>query len=164
LDGNSIAGGTLFCSTELIDDSTVEVTTLNMADGRPRSSIQMDRAQEMLFAQNGQVIAITYDRTQRLGAVGRWLHNHVPFLKLSDRELKLVDAPSGKTVAVISGGRHVMWGPDGHTLAVIGEDNICRLWDIPPRKPLTWFALAAAVLALPLAGLAWRRVRLIAAP
>jgi hypothetical protein len=53
------------------------------------------------------------------------------------------------------------WAPDGRSLAVEDDSDPNRwyIWDIPPRKPLTWFALAAAVLALPLAGPAWRRSR-----
>ena len=39
------------------------------------------------------------------------------------------------------------------------QDGQLEFWDIPPRKSLTWFALSAAVLALPPAGLAWRRSR-----
>ena len=53
------------------------------------------------------------------------------------------------------------WFPDGQTLATMPDPehpNVWELWDIPPRKSLRWFALAAAVLALPPAGLAWRRL------
>jgi hypothetical protein len=39
-----------------------------------------------------------------------------------------------------------------------GEMNV-GLWDIPPRKSLTWFAAVAALLALPIALVAWRRTR-----
>jgi hypothetical protein len=49
--------------------------------------------------------------------------------------------------------------PDGRMAINARQDGQLEFWDIPPRKPLTWFALAAAVLALPLAGLAWRRSR-----
>jgi hypothetical protein len=54
------------------------------------------------------------------------------------------------------------WFPDGRTLAIMPDPEhptVWDLWDIPPRKPLGWFALGAAILALPLAGLAWRRSR-----
>jgi hypothetical protein len=34
-----------------------------------------------------------------------------------------------------------------------------RIYDIPPRKPFLWFAAGAAILALPIAFVAWRRVR-----
>jgi hypothetical protein len=33
------------------------------------------------------------------------------------------------------------------------------IWDIPPRKSLTWFTAGAALLALPTALLVWRRTR-----
>jgi hypothetical protein len=44
-------------------------------------------------------------------------------------------------------------------LVQLGSRGEITIWDIPRRKPLTWLALTAAVLALPLAGLAWRRSR-----
>jgi hypothetical protein len=55
----------------------------------------------------------------------------------------------------------VGWAPDGRSLAVQDkvDPNMWYIWDIPPRKPLRRFALASAILALPLAGLAWRRSR-----
>jgi hypothetical protein len=43
--------------------------------------------------------------------------------------------------------------------AVRRDDGVVDIFELPPRKPLTWFVLAAAVLALPFAGLAWRRSR-----
>jgi hypothetical protein len=50
---------------------------------------------------------------------------------------------------------------EGQSLAVFpqGHAGIVKLWHSPPRKPLSWFALPAAVLALALAGMAWRRSR-----
>jgi len=39
-----------------------------------------------------------------------------------------------------------------------GVDTV-YLWDIPPRKSLTWFAVGAALLAVPIALVASRRVR-----
>jgi WD40 repeat protein len=48
---------------------------------------------------------------------------------------------------------------DGGTLLGIADDGRFEFWDIPPRKPLTGFAVAAGVGALPLAWLARRRAR-----
>jgi hypothetical protein len=39
------------------------------------------------------------------------------------------------------------------------SEDIAYVWDIPPRKSLTWFATGAAILALPITLLAWRRTR-----
>jgi WD40 repeat protein len=50
------------------------------------------------------------------------------------------------------------WSPDGSVLAAKVDGGIA-LWDVPPRKPLTWLLGGCALLALPLAGLAWWRGR-----
>jgi hypothetical protein len=53
------------------------------------------------------------------------------------------------------------WSPTGETLAIFqsGSNNSWQIWDIPPRKSLTWFTAGAALLALPIAVIARRRVR-----
>jgi hypothetical protein len=59
------------------------------------------------------------------------------------------------------------WSPDGQFMAIGDHRDPTnpeggrewQLWDVPPRKSLIWFALAAAILALPIAWLARRRVR-----
>jgi hypothetical protein len=57
--------------------------------------------------------------------------------------------------------KHFQWSPDGKTLAVRDsrDKSAWQLWDIPPRKPLTWFATGAVLLALPFALIARRYVR-----
>jgi hypothetical protein len=53
------------------------------------------------------------------------------------------------------------WSPDATTVAFLNADgnNLLTIWDIPPCKSLTWFAAGAAILALPIALVAWRRTR-----
>jgi hypothetical protein len=51
------------------------------------------------------------------------------------------------------------YSPDGRSFAALDTAGNIAIWDLPPRKPLGWFALAAGVLALPIAWLARRRVR-----
>jgi WD40 repeat protein len=71
-------------------------------------------------------------------------------------------APAFGSLNLSSGmSMDVGWSPDGRTLAVQdpSDSSVWHIWDIPPRKPLAWFAVGAAMLALPLAGLAWRRSR-----
>jgi hypothetical protein len=53
------------------------------------------------------------------------------------------------------------WSPDDKTLLTLrpGTLSTWEIWDIPPRKSLMWFAAGAALLALPIALLAWRRTR-----
>jgi WD40 repeat protein len=87
--------------------------------------------------------------------------------RLITQRIKLVNVATGQTTAVLPsafdwGRRDAMartrFAPDGATFAVVTDDHI-EIWDVPPRKPLTWLAVAAAVLALPPAWLARRRVR-----
>jgi WD40 repeat protein len=82
---------------------------------------------------------------------------------LSSRELagaELFAIDTGQSLGFVPGEEFV-WSQDGTRLAAIDpyDDHILVVWDIPPRKPLTWIAIAAAVLALPIAGLAWGRSR-----
>jgi WD40 repeat protein len=53
------------------------------------------------------------------------------------------------------------WSGTGRTVAIygLGVPSDCTIWDIPPRKSLTWFAAGAALLVLPIALVAWRRTR-----
>jgi hypothetical protein len=59
------------------------------------------------------------------------------------------------------------WAPDGHAVAIghlfVSSDRPnwgeWVVWDYPPRKPPSCFALAAGILALPIAWVARRRVR-----
>jgi len=54
----------------------------------------------------------------------------------------------------------LLWLPGQLAAAVKSHDTRggLQIWDIPPRKSLTWFAVGAALLALPIALLAWRRI------
>jgi hypothetical protein len=50
------------------------------------------------------------------------------------------------------------WSRDRALLAVAGRDTLA-VWDVPPRKPWSWFCPMAAVLAVPAVWFARRRVR-----
>jgi hypothetical protein len=82
--------------------------------------------------------------------------------------LKIIDLASGDTLGmtyhyanpIYSG--YVDYSTDGRFLAISfaqDEEFHLHVWDVPPRKPLTWFAAGAVLLILPLAWLARRRVR-----
>jgi WD40 repeat protein len=81
------------------------------------------------------------------------------------QSVTLVSANSGQLIATVRGdAEFARWSPDGSMLATVDQDEkTIRIWDIPPRKPLTWFAAGAALLALPIAFVAWRRVRTLRA-
>ncbi|HEY1375469.1 MAG TPA: hypothetical protein VGF55_01685, partial [Gemmataceae bacterium] len=49
--------------------------------------------------------------------------------------------------------------PDGRTLVNASRNGQLECWDVPPRKPLTWFVAAACVWAVPVLWLARRRTR-----
>jgi WD40 repeat protein len=91
----------------------------------------------------------------RLGV--RW-----PFAgPVSERGAALFDATTGRSLGGVTGGiEAAAWSPDGSLLAVLDEEGkSMRVWDVPPRKALWWFAAGATLLALPVALLARRRVR-----
>jgi hypothetical protein len=137
------------------------------------------------FPQDNQAVDISPDGrfllTMKEEALPRQFQRILPALgpnwkmwKDEKRYGGVFDAATGTSCGVIpakrpafgymngeSATRDVGWAPDGGSLAVQdqADPNLWHIWDMPPRKPLPWFALAAAVLALPLAGLAWRRSR-----
>jgi WD40 repeat protein len=75
--------------------------------------------------------------------------------------IRLLDVQSGRWLGDIPAQSYTIgWLSDGTALATQNDDGTeVFIWDIPPRKPLTWFLAVAASLALPLAWLARRRVR-----
>jgi hypothetical protein len=76
----------------------------------------------------------------------------------STGHVDLVDAATGRRVFSFPGGDSA-YSADGQSLAVLDSADVLTVWDIPPRKPLMWFVVAAALLILPLVWLARRRVR-----
>jgi hypothetical protein len=64
-------------------------------------------------------------------------------LTRKDRELDTLSASDSSALALRDPWAQSLW----------------LIWDIPPRKSLTWFAAGAAILALPIALVAWRRTR-----
>jgi hypothetical protein len=75
--------------------------------------------------------------------------------------LALYDVGTGAALGVAAGRLdESAWSPDGSLLATLDEYGThVRVWDIPPRKRLTWFVPLAALLALPVAWVARRRAR-----
>jgi WD40 repeat protein len=110
---------------------------------------------------------------------GKWFAAHMNDLSLTDRcrewlrargitfvaaptpgpRLCLFDAATGRPAGSLAGAGTSALSPDGCTLATVGEGPRTDLWDLPLHPPLTTFAITAAILALPTAWLARRRVR-----
>jgi WD40 repeat protein len=88
---------------------------------------------------------------------GREEYSRIRFLDgLTGREigrLPPIPIPKGDTTATWA-----QFSLDGSLFAV-NDGATLRIWDIPPRKPLTWFAVGATLLALPMALVARWRVR-----
>jgi hypothetical protein len=92
---------------------------------------------------------------KRLGV--RW-----PFESSAERLVtRLLDVRAGRWLGEVPAHLNTVgWFPDGTALTTLnGEGTELFIWDIPPRKPLAWLFAAAALLALPLAWLARRRIR-----
>jgi WD40 repeat protein len=132
------------------------------ADEMYSVDLEMDDTVQFSVSAAGQWVVAPRYSMSGLDRFLNWVRKMgVPLLGTSTFRpgIRLLDVNTGKQVSEIASvTRHVL-SPDGRTLAVSTDSNSTELWDIPPRKPLTWFALAAAVLAPALAGLAWRRSR-----
>src|SRR5205085_5464419 len=64
----------------------------------------------------------------------------------------LLDAADGRELGVVPGDvSDAHWSPDGRSVAVIANGETVQVWDVPPRKPLAWFAAGVGLLAPPLA-------------
>jgi hypothetical protein len=88
--------------------------------------------------------------------------NRIPLNASPNTAVGIYDTESGACqckIPVSSGWCPFLLSSNGQMFAVRRDDGVVDIFELPPRKPLTWFVLAAAVLALPFAGLAWRRSR-----
>jgi WD40 repeat protein len=115
------------------------------------------------IAPNGRIVASpetavldsSYGRLlDRLGI--RW-----PGKNTDIESVALFNASTGRRLGNVPGVlADSCWSSDSSRLAAVGEnDRTLRIWDIPPRKSLTWFAAGAALLAIPVASIARWRVR-----
>jgi WD40 repeat protein len=85
-----------------------------------------------------------------------------PFPASSDREdMGVYDAATGGHVGDVPGEMNARWSPDGRAMAVLDgpERSVVSVWDVPPRKPVAWFAAGAAAWGLLLIGAARRWLR-----
>ncbi|HEY1376302.1 MAG TPA: hypothetical protein VGF55_05885, partial [Gemmataceae bacterium] len=153
----------LFTADECPDDSR-QVSVWDTGDGALVASMTIPRGARLDWqggwaSSDGRTVALI-DKAEA-DPVRAWLERRVPWLgvKVMTSRAKLVDVTTGTTAGRLPGDvTSTMFAPDGRAVAALG-DGMLRVWDVPPRKPLTWFAVAAGLLAVPPAGLAWRRVR-----
>jgi hypothetical protein len=150
---------------EQVDETTGarEVVGLNVENGRADWRLPLHHAILHDVGPDGRSVLLFSDAPTGLNAVRRWLAQYgLPGLAPTpDTTGVLVDTVTGATIMAFHPPQHVWWSwaPDGRSFAAVDPDGNLAIWDIPPRKPLGWFALAAAVLALPLAWLTRRRIR-----
>jgi WD40 repeat protein len=78
-----------------------------------------------------------------------------------------VDGPTRREIGRLTpirlpkGDSNATWAefsPDGKVFA-FNDGRMLRMYDLPPHKPLAWFFTGTALIALPIALLAWRRTR-----
>jgi hypothetical protein len=87
-----------------------------------------------------------------LPLIGKAIDSDVPMTQI------VYDAATDREVGAIPSGGSL--SPDGRTFVNVAEyGSRLEFWDIPPRKSLSWLAIAAGVWALPVAWFARRRVR-----
>jgi hypothetical protein len=75
----------------------------------------------------------------------------------------LLDAETGRRLGRVPGAADFLaWSQDGQLVAIpdaFHSAHRVTIWDVPPRKPLSWFLPLAALLAIPPAWLARRQGR-----
>jgi WD40 repeat protein len=138
------------------------LTLWDVAGGAVRAAIDLPAdaagcpAAANLLSPDGRVAVVPVRRrpwTKRLGL--RW-----PTGPAEEPGAALYAADSGGWLGRVMGGlADAAWAPDSSVLATFDDaDRRVRVWDVPPRKPAGWFAVAAAAFAAPSAWLARRRV------
>jgi WD40 repeat protein len=141
------------------------VRRLDFATGAERDHITLrsdDQDWESLSPDGRLVFGIT----QFQSPVAEWLHLHV--LKRPPEDFESVHAQLWETgcgrlrysfnAHFGTPPRQSAWPPDGALIAVAGKDTL-SVWDVPLRRPLTWFAAGAALFGVPPFVIARRQVR-----
>jgi hypothetical protein len=148
------------------DSTSVTVWETNTGKQIARTALSHESAisSELRWASpDGRTILVNECTVADDNSTQTWLEKHVPWLgvKQETNQAILIDVISGKASRVPGNSGWPSSAPvlaaDGQTVAVL-DQRVLRLWDVPLRPPLTWFAVAAGVLALPIVWLGRRRV------
>jgi hypothetical protein len=137
-----------------------DIVTLDATDGRQVGRIALG-AHDSLTATvpDGKTLLVFAPHTGGVAALWAWLAQcGLPGLRPAEPGMDLLDAATGRRLLSLPDAI-VAYAPDGQSLAACDPTGRLTLWDVPPQKPLAWFAAAAALLVLPVAWLARRRVR-----
>jgi WD40 repeat protein len=158
-----LAGGHLLPVFEIDDmGPRFAIAFLNTSDGSERNRFWLDNSCAYPdFAPDGKSLMTE-------GIVGptnnfllSWLRANVVdrVCRPVEQPLTLLDSASGRVIGQVPRGVTESFSSDGRLLAVVDDQNRIRIWDVPPRKPLAWYTGCCALLVVPLAWLARRRVR-----
>lgn len=142
----------------------------NYTDSKPTVQVPIDSNEGPVtdgLASDGQTFAL---QRVALHPVADWLRRqgfNFTWAQKDYSHIRIVNGSTGKVIhrlpatALPGGDYNGSWGnlsSDGKLFA-INDSETLRVWDIPPRKSLTWLATGAAIFGLPIAHLARRRVR-----
>jgi WD40 repeat protein len=147
------------------------VTVWDVPAGRPRAEVAVESDEAkitpdtrgLLLSPDGQVggVLVGEPNRDRLAEWAERLRLPWPRRSTTAEASVLFDTTTSRETARLP--REGCWGhcsPDGSQLAVRDwGDHRVRVWDMPPRPPVAWLVITAAGLAVPVAGLAWRRTR-----
>ena len=143
-----------------------EVIIVGADEGRTVVRRPLGNGEKMWsVSSDGRVLLTLSDEQRTLTILQGWLF---------EQGLPVAEPMPGSTASlidVLSGARLLTleypdlasheFSPDGESLAVL-DDGRLTIWDIPPPKSLTWFAVLAGILALPITFIArWRVRRLV---
>lgn len=150
------------------------VRVFDFGSDTPRHDLVLDSQEGTVsdgLSKDGMVLAVQsttvhplrkwLDRAGLNWTWGRTEYSAIRFVNCATHE-EIGRLPSSKWPEVEP---HAVWAGftlDGTAFASCDGATL-RVWDLPPRKSLTWFAAGAAVLALPIGFAAWRRGRKLAA-
>jgi WD40 repeat protein len=160
--GTPVAGGRWLAMSD--EDPTTgksDAVVLDTNDGTVVNRIELGPNRWLVYAgPDGRTLLIMSRQPLGLDLLRQWLAKlGLPGQQPDETtHLELLDAATGRRMFSFSGD-DVAYSADGQSLAASYSSGGLAVWDIPPRKPLTWFVVAAALLALPVAWLARRRVR-----
>jgi hypothetical protein len=143
----------------------------DISSGVQRFEIRVRRGFPVPFRATvgGRFLAVTEEFESPYNRLMNWLHaqlSAVPENIGSGMSVAIYDAATGEyrcRIIDVDLHRTALVSPDGRMLAVQKSDSTIEFYDLPPRKPLTWLAAAAAFLALiVLIPARWRTRRLAA--
>jgi WD40 repeat protein len=177
-DGRFAAGGSLVIAFDYADAGG-GLRGFDAATGEPRFTVPARTPMDWDLSPDGRTLIII-PKEFRPGFVETFVRKlgvPWPFPAAGDgRSAQLFDTATGRALGALPAPgldtyldsrdywlKADPWLPDGRTVAVPRDPgrNVWDLWDVPPRKSVTWFGVTAAGFAVPVSLAARRRARAI---